>query len=108
MKLKYDEGEDPQGLVTILASTNKGDLICLYPTGAGSLTDAKARADELVKEDKSVNVLWVDGKCVDVAAAGTTCKDITYAGKGYAEIEVKKYFNYVNEVLKYTDGKTAR
>ncbi|WP_311590357.1 hypothetical protein [Varibaculum massiliense] len=103
---QYDEGEDPKpGNDT--CRHNKGDLICLYPTGAGSHTDAKARVEELVGEDKSVNVLWVDGKCADVAAAGTTCKDITYAGKGYAEIEVKKYFNYVNEVLKYTDGKTA-
>lgn len=103
---QYDEGEDPKpGNNT--CRHNKGDLICLYPTGAGSHTDAKARVEELVREDKSVNVLWVDGKCADVAAAGTTCKDITYAGKGYAEIEVKKYFNYVNEVLKYTDGKTA-
>ena len=101
---QYAEGEDPSNAGNDTFRNNKGDLIYLNPK-TGVNPEAKSKA--LLKENKVAYVLWVEGKCADVAAEGAKCNDITYQNKPYAEIEILKYKNYVNELLKYIDGQTS-
>ncbi|MBS6275207.1 MAG: hypothetical protein KH423_03185, partial [Actinomycetaceae bacterium] len=101
---QYAEGEDPSNAGNDTFRNNKGDLIYLNPK-TGNNPEAKSKV--LLKENKVAYVLWVEGKCADVAAEGAKCNDITYQNKPYAEIEILKYKNYVNELLKYIDGQTS-
>lgn len=55
-------------------------------------------------DGKNEYVVWSKGTCAEVAAEGTTCKDITHEGVTYAEVQVTKENNFVNELVKYIDG----